>query len=794
MSHQEPKAPPPGRSSARWFLFLSFYHLLPVPWYMAVVAGLAPASFLFAGGIASLYISDNDSLAFAAFLLAPAIISGLIFYAVAWVLSNLIGKIRTPVIRSVSLLILLSVSLIAAMNPLFISGGHGQSSAFSLFEFINILEEFRIPRSASIAYFCTLAILLMVLLGYQQLVANRDPIPVLKWQQHKRIRRKLVVAGLIILLLSLGWTHRILLVVKPLADMGVASAQYHLAMVIMEQSGSRGSYQDYLVKSAEQGHIKAALQLVLHPRSREEELRWLTVAAEGEMAGAQFELYRELIKPSPVIESSASAREWLEKAADNDHPEAQYELGRYHLSGNDGLGIAKNLAKVQYWWEQSSDHGYGRASEEMAWRYEKGANGFPRDPQRAVELYNLVADGYEQGLNGLRQNDQMSSFRRGKAKSITQREERLVQGDPQALAALAHELLGVAEPAPETIMEGITLLESAASQGDPQLQYELGDIFLSGRHEQAIDLPRGQNWWAKALEQNHVKTMETVAPAYQNGRFGYPVDLLKSKALVSKLVAAYSDGLYGVDPDLAKARRWASELKYFTRLFELSGGNYQSPDELRARAETGDVEAQYQLARQMMATGPVAQRQQGQQWLERAAESGYAEAQYRLVASKKTLTARDVAILEAAAAQNHLPAMGRLALGYEKGRYGLKRDYSMAKDWYQRILEVYEAGDYLGEINKRFIPFNRQRLVYATKAMNIEIEKARRYEAATPLGRKIIKVEERYSIAYQKAVNALKRNVGGKAGKEKFRAEAAQLREEYYQRRDAEIARIKQEN
>ena len=40
------KIPPAGRGAARGFLFLTLYHLLPFPWYMAVAAGLAPASFL----------------------------------------------------------------------------------------------------------------------------------------------------------------------------------------------------------------------------------------------------------------------------------------------------------------------------------------------------------------------------------------------------------------------------------------------------------------------------------------------------------------------------------------------------------------------------------------------------------------------------------------------------------------------------------------------------------------------------------------------------------------------------
>ncbi len=793
------KIPPPGRGAVRWFLFLSFFHLLPVPWYMAVVAGLAPASFLFAGGMASLFISDNDSLAFALFLLVPALVGGLIFYLAAWLLALAIGRMRRPALRTVTLAALLAACLIAAMNPIFVSGGHGSTHAFSLFDFIKVLGEFRIPASASIAYFSALAILLLGLLGYQQRVARHEAISAQRWQRRRRIRRRVIAGALVALVVFFCWTHRILLVVKPLADLGIASAQYRLAMAIKEQAGTRTSfgYQHYLVRAAEQGHMKAAQQLVLHPRSKEEKLRWLTVAAEGDMAEAQYQLYLELLKSEPGVKSPATARDWLEKAANNQQMDAQYEIGRHYINGHARLGIEKDAAAARQWLERAAGNGDGRAMKELSWRYEKGADGFPRDAQRAIELLKLTAEGYQHGKSGLPQNPQRAADLRAKAEQIATFEKRLAQGDPQAQAALGRELLQAPGASPDTIAEALALLEKAASQGDPQLQYVLGGIFLFGRHGVQVDLPRGRNWWAKALEQNHVGTMESVAPAYQNGRFGYPVDLLKSKALVGRLVEAYRDGLYGVDPDPVKERSWSNELKYFDRLFEYAGGSYQSPDELQHKAEAGDLQAQYQLGRQLMVSGSAEHRQQALAWVERAAEGGFAEAQYRLVTYferqagiMRNEPARGVAILQAAAEQNHLPAMGTLALGCEKGRYGLTRDLSKAKQWYERLLQAYEAGSYLGEIDERFIPFQLQRLIYTTKALETEIEKARRYQEASPLERQIIEIEERYRIEYQNAVNALDRRDGSPTGQARTRAEIERLRQKFHRLRDEEIARV----
>ncbi|MDB4470866.1 hypothetical protein N9063_01130, partial [Deltaproteobacteria bacterium] len=794
--------PPPGRVASRWFLFLSFYHLLPIIWYMAVAGGLAPGIFLFAGGVAGLFSGDSDGFAMAAFLLATALLGGLLYALVAWLLAALIGKLHRALYRTLTLLGVFAACLFAAMQPIFISGGHSSSYAYSLFDFVKVLGEFRIPASWTIGYFSAQGLLLFGLLVYQQVVADRPASSVEEFLSRRRRSRRVIAGSLLVFLLALGWSHRILLFVKPLADLGFATAQYHLAMDLKVESikryGRPGDYQEYLVLAAEQGHLKAAQELFLHPRNREEKLRWLTVAAEGGMAEAQYQLYRELISSASEVESGRSATDWLHTAAQNGQPEAQFELGRAYLSFNPALNLSKDPELARSWWEQASQNGYGKALKELAWRYEKGADGFPRDAQRAIELYQQIAAGYQSGNRGLQQSATMAADQLARAERIADFEARLASGDTRAQVELGHKLLQVANASPDTRDEGFALLEQSASRGDAELQYELGGILLFGRHGFEIDLPRGRSWWDKALAQNHVETMEYVAPAYQNGRFGYPIDLLQSKVLVSKLVEAYRDGIHGVDPDPKKLRRWRNELKYFDRLFELAGGDYQSPVELQQTAEAGDPRAQYQLGRQMLASGPAEHRQQGVRWIERAAGGGLAEAQYRLVTyyeAQAGIMRRDpnrgVALLTAAAQQNHLPAMGTLALGYEKGRYGLSRDLGQAQQWYQNLLQAYDDDNYLGEIDEQFIPFNRQRLIYATKALATEQEKARRYEAASPLERRIIEVEERYRLQYQDAVNALPRGNGTREGKLLFREKIKQLQEKYNRLRDAEIAKLR---
>lgn len=414
MSFRQPKVPPPGRSATRWFLFLVFYHLLPLVWYMAVAGGFAPGSFLLAGGLASLFSGDSDGFAMALFLLAPALLGGLLFYLLSWLLAVLIGRLTKPLARTLLLLAIFAACLSAALQPIFISGGHGSSHAYGLLDFVTVLGEFRVPANLVRGYFAVLTLLLAGLLVVQQLAARRQALSEQQWLRRRRLRRRALLAAVLILLVSLGWTHRTLLLVKPLADLGFASAQYRLAMVLKEESIQRhgrpgGGYQDWLVKAAEQGHLKAAEELVRHPRNREEKLRWLTVAADGGMTDAQLQLYHELLSSTAGVVSHHSATYWLQTAAAHGQAEAQFELGRAYLGNRPQLGLARNPGQARSWWERAAASGHLQAMRELAWRYEQGADGFPRRAERAIELHRQLAAAYRAGTGQVRPDPQRAA-------------------------------------------------------------------------------------------------------------------------------------------------------------------------------------------------------------------------------------------------------------------------------------------------------------------------------------------------------------------------------------------------
>jgi TPR repeat protein len=733
----------------------------------------------------------------AVLFLASALISGLIFVLLAYLLAAGIGRLKNQVAITLSLIIILVVCLGVALNPVYFSGGHGNDYQFSLLDFFDILGQFRVPPTVSLSYFICLTLLLAGLLVYQHTPRSFPALP-LSREQRRRLLHRSMLGGLILFIALICWTHRVLFFLKPLADMGIAGAQYRLALALHKNPGSElGSNPDsryYLERAAEQGHIQAAMALARSPRSVEDKLRWLAVAEAGGLAEAQYQLYRFMMKSSVAEYKSRSAMDWLQSAAKSGFADAQYELGRLLIYGDQTRGIAKNSIKALQWWEKAADKGHGRAMEELAWRYTQAAEGFPRNPARAIFLLEKIAEGYRQGHYGLPENPRMATSRQKQAEDINALEERAARGDPEALATIGRQLL---RSQTEKAL-GVTLLEKVAVRGDVRTQYELGAIFLFGRHGIGQDLEMGRRWWDLALAQKHVKTMEYVAPAYQNGRFGYPVDLLKSKALVELLVEAYRDGCYGVEPDAERGRYWTGELKYFDRLFELAGGSYYPLDDLHRQAAVGDLQAQYQLGRQLLVAGSTAERQKGLQWIERSAEGGYAEAQYRLVTSYENKIhimrdnpSRGVALLQSAAEQNHLHATSTLALAYEKGRHGLAQDYQQAQYWYRKLLQAYKSGQYLGEVDDQFITFQRRRLEYVSKARQYQEERSRRYEQSTALEQQIMDIEDHFRLKYQRAVNGLNRQDGSREGKRQFRAQVERLRQKYIRQRELEIEKIK---
>lgn len=96
-----------------------------------------------------------------------------------------------------------------------------------------------------------------------------------------------------------------------------------------------------------------------------------------------------------IAEESGSFK-WYRKAAEQGHPQAQYELGYYYSVGWPLVFMSKNMTEAVNWWRKAAERGHAKAQYELGRCYSNG-NGVEKDMTEAVKWYQKAA---EQGHKG----------------------------------------------------------------------------------------------------------------------------------------------------------------------------------------------------------------------------------------------------------------------------------------------------------------------------------------------------------------------------------------------------------
>ncbi len=79
---------------------------------------------------------------------------------------------------------------------------------------------------------------------------------------------------------------------------------------------------------------------------------WLTLAADQDHADAQYMLGRMYIEGLGAAADPAFGLRWLHRAANLKHPAAMMLIGDAYL---DGLGVAKDEVEAYYWYARAAD-------------------------------------------------------------------------------------------------------------------------------------------------------------------------------------------------------------------------------------------------------------------------------------------------------------------------------------------------------------------------------------------------------------------------------------------------------
>lgn len=137
--------------------------------------------------------------------------------------------------------------------------------------------------------------------------------------------------------------------IRPLADRGVAVAQYNLGLMYANGQGVPQDYEEafkWTRLAADQGHAMAQINLGLIyanglgvPQSFKEAFKWTQLAANQGNTSAQCHLGDAYAKGLGIPQNYRKALQWYRLAADSGDAEGQYRLGAmYH----DGLGVPKD--------------------------------------------------------------------------------------------------------------------------------------------------------------------------------------------------------------------------------------------------------------------------------------------------------------------------------------------------------------------------------------------------------------------------------------------------------------------
>ena len=343
---------------------------------------------------------------------------------------------------------------------------------------------------------------------------------------------------------------------------------------------------------AERGDIKAQYrigEMYAYGQSvdldRVQALAWFRKAAERGYTDAQYKLgviydtqydsddYDRYDEDYGVERNNAEAAKWYRLAAEQGHVYAQYHLGRLNAEGR---GVAKNDAEAAKWYIKAAEQGYADAQYQLGKMFAQGI-GLAKDGTQAVKWFKK--SGEQEHAGALRR---------------------------------LWEIYAEGQGVPKDTVEALNWLKKAAELEFPDSQYNLGIVYEEGRGVARNDAEAAK-WFRLAAELGHAAAQNRLGRMYAIGR-GVSLNDVKARGL-------------------------------FVQAAEQGDADSQNSlvEQIRNAAAKGDTEAQTILGLLYRDDGGFADyvfhsKAQGikldtveaAKWFRKAAEQGFAPAQYYL--------------------------------------------------------------------------------------------------------------------------------------------------------------------
>lgn len=389
------------------------------------------------------------------------------------------------------------------------------------------------------------------------------------------------------------------------AKVGHSEAAFQLAACLINGHGIAADFAagvEYLKQAARAGHVYARYNLLQLQESENADIQallphYIELAEQG-LVHAQLRLMRAFNDRR----QTQQALLWANKAAEQNHPQAQYFLAQYHQ-----YAAEPDLYKAHHLYRLAAEQGFVAAHWQLGLQY-KLAQGVAKDLKQAMAHLQVAAQ----------------------------------HGIAPAQTALAEILLS------QNSDEALTWFQTAAENGENDAHAALAEIYLLGRHVERN--PQNAYHHAKqAAENNHPQALRLLGDIYRYGLgvAAYPqkareyyrraADLGDMKAHQKLLSdSALNDHQHYEEAKQAALQRQQAESLY-QKAFAAHYGLQRCQSYAEAlplylqAAELGHIKAKTNLGMMYYSgQGVATDFSQAAQWFESAAEQQDTMAQYNL--------------------------------------------------------------------------------------------------------------------------------------------------------------------
>ena len=236
-------------------------------------------------------------------------------------------------------------------------------------------------------------------------------------------------------------------------------------------------------------------------------------------ANSQFAVGVAYLEGEGVLQSVPTGISWLQKAARQGHPGAEYMIGELYWTGREsqglaaafGGGVTQNVAEAIKWFRKAAEKGHTAAQINLGYAYAAGL-GIERDAAKAVEWYRKPAAYHSTAQFNL---------------------------------ALAYD---EGKGVPQDLNEAMNLYLRAAALENASAQLNAGYAYSTGRGV-SKNAKQAVNWYRKSVAQGNGMAAYNLGLAYASG-VGVDKDEAASAQWYRQAAAA---GITGGNPAAADA-------------------------------------------------------------------------------------------------------------------------------------------------------------------------------------------------------------------------------------------------